>query len=181
VQPYNPALMAAQEAPEMYDLYQQLFDTLAALTEEETLMMHFSFISPLWEDPNEGAYGNFGALTSQFYQFEPYTDAPKYRALRDHIDECEEIVIPTTGQPEPAPHSLRLFPNPAREWVRLSFDPELVVESWEIRDMAGRLIQKGEALPTGAILPLPGFSSGMYILHFQTSEGMINKKLMVEN
>jgi hypothetical protein len=175
VQPYNPALMAAQEAPEMYDLYQQLFDTLAALTEEETLMMHFSFISPLWEDPNEGAYGNFGALTSQFYQFEPYTDAPKYRALRDHIDECATVV--STAQPEPASYSLSLFPNPARSWVRLTFDPKLAVESWEVRDMAGRLVQAGELQP-GGILSLEGLSSGMYILHFQTSEGMISRKLM---
>lgn len=110
VQPYNQALMAAQENPLMYNLYSDLLDTLSNLTDEESLLMHFSFISPLWEDPNEGAYGNFGSLTSQFYQSEPYTNAPKYRALRDQINSCSNAV--TVNEQKEKKSYLSVYPNP---------------------------------------------------------------------
>jgi hypothetical protein len=117
VQPYNQAMMEAQSDPLMYDLYQQLFDTLSVLSEFESLLMHYSFISPLWEDPNQGAYGNFGSLASQFYQDEPYTDAPKYRALRDHINGCAT----TTGiNKDKSASEFSIYPNPAFDLFRIT-------------------------------------------------------------
>lgn len=88
VQPYNLALLEAQVDPGMYDLYTELLDTLGGLSTREMLLMHFSFIAPLGDQPEDARWGSFGSLTSQFFQHEPYDDAPKYRAMRDHIEDC---------------------------------------------------------------------------------------------
>jgi len=166
VQPYNPALVASQADPLMYDLYQQLFDTLSALTSHETLLMHFSFISPLWDDPNEGAYGNFGALESQFYQSEPYTDAPKYRALRDHINACNI----TTQVDEPtAVESLLLYPNPTTSTIRIklpenNFNPTRT----SLFDMTGRLVNQQPFNPN---MDVGYLDRGTYIVVVETEEG----------
>lgn len=115
-QSYNTAMMEAQENPLMYDLYEQLFDTLSALSIGETLLMHYSFINPLWEDPNNGAYGNFGSLVSQFYQSEPFTEAPKYRALLEHISECANITEISSIEDV---SQFSVFPNPRSSIIRI--------------------------------------------------------------
>lgn len=92
-QPYNPALMQSQAAPEMYNLYMLLLNTLANLTPNDEVFMHFSFISLLFDDGTKGRYGNFGCLSSQFYQYPPYTDAPKYRALIDYQNSTLPVTL----------------------------------------------------------------------------------------
>jgi hypothetical protein len=174
VQPYNPAMMGAQEAPEMYDLYQQLLDSLATFTEEETVMMHFSFISPLWEDPNEGAYGNFGALTSQFFQGEPYSDAPKYQALRDHIESCTS---PTATEEIATSISIDVYPNPSSN--RFQIQGEISISQWELRNSKGQLLQQGFGQELRKGISLAGNPAGVYWLLIHTKSGVINRKLVL--
>ncbi|MEM1220837.1 MAG: T9SS type A sorting domain-containing protein, partial [Bacteroidota bacterium] len=109
VQPYNVALLEAQIAPEMYTLYQQLFDTLASLSVEDIQFMHFSFITPLGDQPEDARWGSFGTLNSQFFQGPPYADAPKYRAIVEHIEACETTSVASVENDLPA---VQLVPNP---------------------------------------------------------------------
>lgn len=143
IQPYNEALMGAQEAPEMYDLYMQLFDTLSVFSDMEQTFMHFQFIAPLWEDPNQGAYGNFGALTSQFYQFPPYTEAPKYRALVDYIEEYgTDVEESHWTQSIPYTHLSQNYPNPFNPVTTIAFDLAVSGDvSLKIYDISGRLVK----------------------------------------
>jgi len=114
-QPYNPALVAAQSHPGMYDLYQEWYDSLRTLSTgaDPTLLMNFSFISP-----TSGQYGSWGLLTSQFHQDAPYEDAPKYQAVLDNIYNCS----PVTALQDPVDTApLSVFPNPADERLYLAF------------------------------------------------------------
>ncbi len=90
VQPYAQALMDAQTHPDIYGLYNQLFDTLKTLTDQEMLFMNFSFIG----QKNE-RYGSWGVLENQFSQSPPYNvSAPKYQVLLDAIqnNSCNNIL-----------------------------------------------------------------------------------------
>lgn len=176
VQPYNQAMIAAQAAPEMYGLYEQLIDTLAELTEEETVMMHFSFIAPLWNDPNEGAYGNFGALSSQFFEQEPYSEAPKYRAIRDHINDCQQ---PVATENLPDAIDFEVFPNPARENVQVHWlNTALMVQRWQLLDYTGRVARSGVQLTAGQSIDLTDLPPGLYLLHLQTTKGACSRSLV---
>jgi hypothetical protein len=173
VQPYNPALMAAQEAPEMYDLYQRLFDTLSQLTTDETLLMHFSFIAPLWEDPNEGAYGNFGSLKSQFHQNEPYDNAPKYRALVDHIEECESTTISRYFSELP----LQVYPNPVHTDLFAVLEGPQAKFQWNIFDLLGRKVKEGHSLLNSGI-NVSDLSPGTYFFHIYVDQGVKRRKFI---
>ena len=164
VQPYNPALMAAQEDPLMYDLYTELFDTLSAMTDDETVLMHFSFISPLWEDPNDGAYGNFGSLASQFYQSDPYTDAPKYRALRDHINNCS---ITTGTENIENPSGFNIFPNPVSDQIQVTSPNVHSGFQLAVTDVLGRTVYDQD-LQSPETIKVSNFGPpGLYFLRFE--------------
>ena len=84
IQAYCQALVDCQVLPGMYDLYQQLFDTLQSLSQDTLLFMNFSFISP-----RNCQYGSWGLLEDQFNQNPPYLNAaPKYQAILDRINAC---------------------------------------------------------------------------------------------
>lgn len=84
IQPYCQALIDCQILPGMYNLYQQLFDTLQSLSNDTMLFMNFSFIGP-----RGCQYGSWGVLENQFSQSAPYNlTAPKYQAILDQIDQC---------------------------------------------------------------------------------------------
>ena len=159
-QPYCPALLSCQTLPGMYNLYQELFDTLRRLSNEEMLFMNFSFISP----PN-CRYGSWGALESQFFQHEPFEDAPKYLALLEAAGRywaCQEGSAVSTLEIPAAKPAVLLYPNPAREaiWLETSARPARV----SIYDAAGRLVleraQVGHA--EAFRLPVAALPRGVY-------------------
>lgn len=176
IQSYNPALMAAQESPLMYHLYQDLFDTLARLSAEPSLLMHFSFIAPLWEDPNQGAFGNFGALSSQFYEPPPYENAPKYRAIADFINACTPMV--STHQKEDD-FSIVLFPNPASDWIHLKSSFLPLVSAWRIRNSQGVILQKGNHW-SGPIF-IQQWPAGCYFLELNLGDQSLEKVIIKIN
>ena len=109
VQDYNHALVEAQTHPAMYDLYNEWYDSLRTFVtgEDPTLLMNFSFISPL-----SGQYGSWGLLESQFDQSAPYHEiAPKYQAVLDNLYDC---TTPVSSTIESALSTeTYLYPNPA--------------------------------------------------------------------
>lgn len=156
VQPYNLALLEAQVAPEMYDLYEELFDTLAALSVEEMLLMHFSFIAPLGDMPEDARWGSFGSLTSQFFQSEPYDDAPKYRAIRDHIEDCK-ITTSVLNEADADCEMLTL----SEEFIQI--EDEVENGSLSIFDINGRLLWE-KHLKEGGKWRWPMIGKGTFIV-----------------
>jgi hypothetical protein len=138
--------------PGMYDLYQRLFDTLRTLSDEEMLLMNFSFVGPLGCQ-----YGSWGALVSQFA---PTQDAPKYQALM-HAIAVYEGCQPSVGVAEPAVRQVRLSPNPTTGNVVL----ENIPDSARVRVYTsdGRLV--AERFLNGAALDLSGMPPGLYTVH----------------
>lgn len=121
-QPYNDALVAAQFHPEMYDLYNEWYDSLRVFVgDEPSLLMNFSFIGP-----TSGRYGSWGLLQNQFTQNAPYDDAPKYRAVTENLFDCSPAV---SVADDPIPFELERLPvrpNPTTS--------EVIIETNEPRE-----------------------------------------------
>lgn len=177
VQPYNLALLEAQVAPEMYDLYQQLLDTIAGLSSEEMQFMHFSFIAPLGDEPEDARWGSFGSLTSQFFESPPYPNAPKYRALVDHIEPCETA---TTVFEKHLKADFEIYPNPAKNLVQLNF-PSATAGQISVFTPNGQLLLS-EWMPSSELhlLEVAALPAGIYFLRVQRLDGSyLTQKLLI--
>ncbi len=85
IQPYCQAILDAQTAPGIYDIYRDLFDTLRSTAPAQKLLfMHSGLIAP-----KNCQFGTSGALENQFAQQPPFAaTAPKYQALLDEMQDC---------------------------------------------------------------------------------------------
>ncbi|NLW88902.1 MAG: hypothetical protein GXY43_04160 [Clostridiaceae bacterium] len=87
-QDYNPALVAFQHDPAMYDIYMQMFEKLEGIKVDKngdtTLCMLFSLTSA-----DSGQYGSWGLLTDIFGEID-LEDVPKYRAVLDYMNGMTE-------------------------------------------------------------------------------------------
>ncbi|MAT54964.1 MAG: hypothetical protein CMN32_10835 [Saprospirales bacterium] len=131
VQPYCDALVECQTLPGMYDLYNQLFDTLRTLSDQEMLFMNFSFISP-----TNCQYGSWGILQDQFDEQPPYDNAPKYRAVTEAAALYQSCAPATATKDIRAEAPVKVFPNPTNdllniEWSGLHPD-ELTVQLFDL-------------------------------------------------
>ncbi|MDX5446750.1 MAG: SGNH/GDSL hydrolase family protein [Bacteroidota bacterium] len=59
--------------------------------------------------------------------------------------------------------STLIYPNPAGEWVRLAFEPS---GTWEIIDLYGRIIQRGEKKKGTTDIDISAIPEGCYLIHF---------------
>lgn len=166
VQPYNLALLEAQAIPEIHGLYLELLDTLARLSDEEMLFMHFSFIAPLGDAPEDARWGSFGLLPHQFDIQPPYTveNAPKYRALLSYIDSCSVV---SAREAAPA-GSLTAFPNPGSGLFHLACDGGRQPQSFRVLNLTGQLLIQG-SWPGDGLIDLSALPAGAYLL--QATDG----------
>jgi hypothetical protein len=175
-QPYCPALLECQTLPAMYDLYQQLFDTLRTLSSEEMLLMNFSFVSPLG-----CRYGSWGLLQSQFDEVAPFTNAPKYRAVLDANATylaCQSSVpvqTPTTVAPV-------VYPNPAQEMVTLEWrENQQAPETIKIYNTLGQCLRTIQVVEADLItVSLVGLPSGVLILDIAGNAGQSSVRVIHE-
>jgi hypothetical protein len=172
VQPYNMALLDAQVAPEMYTLYERMLDTIAGLSDEDMLLMHFSFIAPLGDEPADARWGSFGALTSQFFEEAPYPDAPKYRVLTEHIAGCATATSTTFVEKESL--DFQVFPNPIHAdelTIQLETPFSGTVQLWQ---SDGKMVQvwKVDNI-VQQTFALPKLPKGVYQLHLVDEQGAL--------
>jgi hypothetical protein len=84
---------------------------------------------------------------------------------------------PTATPPAPQTMPLRLFPNPAQDYVHLQLPEDAVVELWT---MQGQLIAQ-RPLPAGVpALPVEGLSAGHYLLRAIVGHQVYVGKLVVK-
>lgn len=116
VQPYCDALVECQTLPGMYELYNQLFDTLRTLSNQEMLFMNFSFIGPA-----NCQYGSWGILQDQFDEQPPYDNAPKYRAVTEAAALHQACSVSTATHSTPFANPIKVFPNPTTDMLNIEW------------------------------------------------------------
>jgi len=100
-------------------------------------------------------------------------------AVRMHVDFV-------TGTDElPLGNEMQLSPNPAREYVNLSFDLEKAYEEAEVQifDLNGRLVLRRQlnTVQNGELqLGLQGLEAGSYTLKLVTEDGALSRKLIIQ-
>ena len=87
-----------------------------------------------------------------------------------------QIVV--LGTPEIAFHNLKLYPNPASEFVNLEFD-EVSNLTVNVFDIQGKLILKNNATTSPFKLDVSGLESGMYFVKIDGNGESITKKLII--
>ncbi|MBL4586484.1 MAG: T9SS type A sorting domain-containing protein [Flavobacteriales bacterium] len=175
VQPYNPALVAANQNNGMYDLYMDWMDSLRSLgsAENPILFMNFSFINNV-----SGQYGSWGVLEHQWNDQAPYPNAPKYRALLDNIYDCSNSLV-TGIDDESDPNSeLNIYPNPTTGFFHIEFEDG---DFLEVIDMMGRVvISKQLANRNKITVDLTANSKGIYLIRIRSKKGSNQKLVLVE-
>ena len=74
--------------------------------------------------------------------------------------------------------NLKIFPNPVKDFLHVKSNNEII--SIHILNLTGKLIDTIDDLnATSLQLSLHSFSAGYYIFHFETSNGVLNKKVIV--
>jgi len=151
--PYQQAMWDAQYSPEIYQLYDEVLDTIR--TWGSRMFGNFSLAGP-----QESIYGSWGVLNDIDIQ-PPYLEtAPKYQALLDNI--CEEEPIDAIGEEaDLAAPQWVLYPNPTSGlvWAKLPEGVELdgPVVVW---DVLGREVLRGQGFP----MDMRGLVPGVYRL-----------------
>lgn len=177
VQDYNLALLEAQAIPDMHGLYLELLDTLNQLSEEEMLFMHFSFIAPLGDEPEDARWGSFGAITDQFALSPPYSmeNAPKYRALLDWQEACS---LTAAEENQSLSRKVQLSPNPARDQVWLSGLEDLSSPAeLEVFTLDGKRIAT-QLVSGNTWLMIQDWPSGPYYLRFRHAQSVWQMRLV---
>jgi hypothetical protein len=83
------------------------------------------------------------------------------------------VVIPTDIQEIIAP-IFSIYPNPARDFITLQCNAELIGEEYMIYDVAGKMVMKGLITSSSATVDIKNLSAGEYVL----SAGMASVRLV---
>ncbi|MCS6904908.1 MAG: T9SS type A sorting domain-containing protein [Bacteroidia bacterium] len=77
--------------------------------------------------------------------------------------------------------SVSIYPNPVHNEIKVSF-PALVTGKWQISNINGAVLQKGEFKDLQELQIQRNFAliPGLYILQLHTEEGIVEKKLIFE-
>lgn len=175
VQPYNPALIAANQSDGMYDLYMEWMDSVRTLgtVDDPILFMHFSFITNV-----SGQYGSWGSLEHQWDDQFPYPNAPKYRALLDNSYNCDDMLVGGISDEENPTSGMLIYPNPTTGLFNVETDMEGTLE---VLDMMGRTVFS-EAVRSSqrTIIDLKNKSKGIYLVRVISEKGSKQKLVVVE-
>lgn len=73
---------------------------------------------------------------------------------------------------------LRIFPNPATDFLSIEIAEELTVKGISLFDIAGKEVRRfGES---EKMLNLEGLKSGQYVLSISTGQGLLTKKVLIK-
>ena len=73
---------------------------------------------------------------------------------------------------------LKIFPNPVKDFLHVKSNDEII--SIHILNLTGKLIDTVDDLNVTSLqLSLHSFSAGCYIFHFETSKGVLSKKVII--
>ncbi|MEI6412396.1 MAG: PKD domain-containing protein, partial [Bacteroidota bacterium] len=168
---YLPAMYDAQVHPRMYNLYQEMLDSLRRFGSE----MPFAFVLT---GPWKSKYGSWGHIFDDDDPA-PWTDRPKFQVLLDNI--CQTINATHTSGNENIQAPV-LYPNPAQDEliVEMPVQCKNTQNSVIFSDLSGQIVKR--TIFEGAKINIPlQLKSGMYLVQIQDKTGQLHwvKKLVV--
>ncbi len=75
--------------------------------------------------------------------------------------------------------ALDVYPNPSTGAFTLEVR-DRSAQTWQVQDLQGRLIARGQATPGRQLLALPKLAAGVYVLQVQAPAGIATRKLVVQ-
>ena len=157
--PYQQAMYDAQYAPEIYDLYNDMLDTIRNWGSR--LFGNFSLASP-----QESIYGSWGVLNDIDIAPPYFSTAPKYQALLDNL--CPQAPSPV-AEPVRPENRLWVYPNPGDGHFRAEIRCERAATTeYRLFNLLGELMLRGplalEAGDNRFALEAAGLPAGLYRL-----------------
>ncbi len=75
-----------------------------------------------------------------------------------------------------------VYPIPARDFIYVNFfDPGITEIEVSIFDLSGReVLNAGSSISSGSAINVNNLSEGLYIMRISTSDGVMNRKIMIE-
>lgn len=167
---YANALLEIQRDTAMYNMYNEWFTFIKTLQSgnEPLQLMNFSFIS------NRNAqYGSWGILETMDQDLD-LIPAPKFQAIKEHIDACAATTNTHEIQETLA---LTISPNPTVDLIHINVPRS--VTSLNLFDSNGRILQSLNTFDQFEIkMDLSTYPAGIYFLRLvdgKNDSGLIHK------
>jgi hypothetical protein len=134
-----------------------------------------------------GASGTFNICVFNYWSANyAGTDNAEENSTPDQLDPSTSDVNEITVDRVTQPSVLRVNPNPANDWLRVSFlqTEEIQVTDLLISDLSGKLAMKknyktSEVLAFSDQLDVSGLVPGIYILQLVTTQGIQSEKVVI--
>lgn len=161
---YDQALLDVMRDTAMYNLYDELFDTLRGLADSPnpSLFMNFSFVSS-----RSARYGSWGILET-LNQDTSVIPAPKYRALLNNIYNCSSLTALYEAQNQEFDY--KLWPNPVDDHLRIQFPQGCTTELYA---PTGKLIHSIRWQQSPSDIDMSNYASGLYLIRILNTEGQV--------
>ncbi len=125
-----------------------------------------------------------GAPTYTITNLEPATlyEVQVQAICENNMSEWSDIVEATsqaddtTGLADRLADAIRLYPNPANEYVDIQVDGNLIVTAMEVYDIFGKVVRTVPATGFPTRINIAGLANGMYFVRITTPEGLVTKK-----
>lgn len=154
---YEQALVDVQRDTAMYNLYNEWFDLIRTLQDDDEplALMNFSFVAP--RSPQFGSWG----LLETMDQDTAVIPAPKYKAVLENMaGACSGLT--STRNPWRVATELKVFPNPGTGRFNLLGLSEPV--RLQILSLSGQLIRQVDQLLPNAAIDLSDLPAGSYFM-----------------
>ena len=169
---YGQALLDIQRDSSMYNMYLEWFAFLATLQEGEKplQLMNFSFVAP-----RSSRYGSWGILETMDQDL-AVTPAPKYTAILEVIEGCEETV--SIENLLISEKKYEVYPNPTSKF--LTINGNLADSKIVIYDIIGKEILTKKVNATTVMLDVSDLLSGTYYIRIEGGNGVAVVQVVVD-
>jgi len=172
---YAQALLDIQRDTALYNLYNEWFDLVGGLIPEgdKAVYMNFSFVGSL-----SARYGSWGILET-LYQDTSMVYAPKYQAIAEYIQKCNNEVSNKFLQPAGSfPETLKIIKRGSKHFVILSEEPMHEVKIFSFTGQLLYAIQVPNKEYTD--ISLSRLTTGNYIVVVTAGKQPISRKIRID-
>ncbi len=169
---YGQALLDIQRDTSMFNMYLEWFEFLTTLQEgnEPLQLMNFSFVAP-----RSSRFGSWGILETMDQDL-TMTPAPKYAAILEVIEGCEETV--SIEELLISEKKYEIYPNPTSKF--LTINGNLADSKITIYDIIGKMVLTKRVNASSAILDVADLLSGTYYIRIEGGNGVEVVQVVVD-
>ncbi|MGM0651010.1 MAG: T9SS type A sorting domain-containing protein, partial [Bacteroidota bacterium] len=128
-----------------------------------------------------------GSASEEVSPQHTYVDEGEYMVTLTAFNDCgsdvfsQDIEVIETGVYNTRKNDIKVFPNPADNFVILKTDNECLGGELKIYNLTGRIIFTDEISKNITRVDVSGFKSGMYILHVINDDQNIKTKILIQH